>query len=256
MFRALSIVLFLAISATAANVRLYLKDGSYHLVREYQKLADRVRYYSVERADWEEIPLDMVDFKKTEEEVAAKDEKIKQQTKAYDDEAKAIREERAEIARVPMENGVYFKEGNAMKLLKQAEPKTVSNKRRTVLKVLSPLPVLSGKATIELDGPNAQFAVHEERPEFYFRPNYEERFAILRLTPTKAARVVQKWDIVPITHEIVEQSDEVEIFRRQLADGLYKIWPTKTIEPGEYAVVEFTAGKGNIQVWDFSVARR
>ena len=58
----------------AASQRLYLKDGSYHSVREYQKVGDRVRYYSTERGDWEEIPLDLVDLKRTEEEVKAQDE--------------------------------------------------------------------------------------------------------------------------------------------------------------------------------------
>ncbi len=256
MLRPLIILLVLGASVAIANQRLYLKDGTYHVVREYQKLADRVRYYSVERADWEEIPLEMVDFKKTEEEVSKNEEKIKQVAKAYDEEDKAIREERAEIARVPMENGVYYKLGSAMKELKQAEPKAVMNKRRTILKAMSPIPLVAGKATVEIDGLKAPFIVHEERPEFYFRPNFEERIAILRLTPAKTARTVQKWEIVPVTHEIAETSDEVEIFRRQLAEGLYKIWATKPMEPGEYAVVEFAGGKGNIQVWDFEVAAR
>ncbi len=44
----------------------------------------------------------------------------------------------------------------------------------------------------------------------------------------------------------------MEIFRQQVDDGLYKIWPTKPIEPGEYAVVEYTEGKVNVQVWDFA----
>ena len=37
----------------ALNIKLYLKDGGYHLVREYQVQSDRVRYYSVERSQWE-----------------------------------------------------------------------------------------------------------------------------------------------------------------------------------------------------------
>jgi hypothetical protein len=37
-----------------------------------------------------------------------------------------------------------------------------------------------------------------------------------------------------------------------MAEGLYKIWPTKPLEPGEYAVMEYTDGKVNIQVWDFA----
>jgi hypothetical protein len=59
------VLLALALLAWAANVRLYLTDGSYHLVREYQVLSDRVRFYSVERGEWEEIPLEMVDLKRT-----------------------------------------------------------------------------------------------------------------------------------------------------------------------------------------------
>ena len=58
-----------------------------------------------------------------------------------------------------------------------------------------------------------------------------------------------------MSKEIIEQTDLIDTFRQQLADGLYKIWPTKPLEPGEYAVVEYTEGKGNIQIWDFSLAR-
>lgn len=49
-------------SVWAANVKLFLTDGTWHWVREYQVLADRVRYYSVERSDWEEIPLSLADL--------------------------------------------------------------------------------------------------------------------------------------------------------------------------------------------------
>ena len=31
---------------------------------------------------------------------------------------------------------------------------------------------------------------------------------------------------------------------------LYRIWPEKPLEPGEYAVMEYTDGKLNMQVWD------
>ena len=69
MFRRLVITLLFAVGAFAANVRLYLKDGTYHVVREYQTQPDRVRYYSIERGDWEELPLEMVDLKRTEAEI-------------------------------------------------------------------------------------------------------------------------------------------------------------------------------------------
>ena len=34
-------------------------------------------------------------------------------------------------------------------------------------------------------------------------------------------------------------------------NGLYKLWPEQPLEAGEYAVVQFTPGKMNMQVWDF-----
>ena len=75
--RRLFLILF-AVAATlsGANFKLYLKDGSYQLVREYKVEADKVRYYSVERGDWEEIPLAMVDLKRTETEAAGRKAKL------------------------------------------------------------------------------------------------------------------------------------------------------------------------------------
>ena len=60
----------LAVTAWAANFKLYLKDGTYQIVREYKVQSDRIRYYSVERSDWEEIPSELVDLKRTESEAS------------------------------------------------------------------------------------------------------------------------------------------------------------------------------------------
>ena len=68
MFRLAGVLMLIAGLLSAATVRLYLKDGTYHAVREYEKSGDRVRYYSTERSDWEEIPLDLVDLMRTESE--------------------------------------------------------------------------------------------------------------------------------------------------------------------------------------------
>ncbi len=252
MLRALIVMLLAAAGLAAATIKLYLKDGTYQLVREYQVQGERVRYYSTERSEWEEIPASLVDLKRTQAENAAHVEKQKQEAAELAAEEAVERAEREERESVPMNAGVFFLAGGEMKELKPAESKVVSNRRRSVLKVLTPIPVVSGKATLELDGEHAATEMRSPRPEFYIRLSAEEPFAMVKLEPKKDARVVQHWTVVPVTKEIVQEQSEVEVFRRQLADGLYKMWPMKPLEPGEYAIVQFTQGKGEVQVWDFS----
>ena len=250
--RTILLSLLLAVAAFAATSRLYLKDGTYQIVREYKVEGDRVRYYSTERGDWEEIPLDLVDLKRSESEVKEREAARSAETKALEAEDKAERAERAEIARVPEQPGVYLVEGQSIRALKIAETKVATYKGRSVLKVLSPVPIVAGKATVELDGVASTNQVTIPNPEFYFRLANQERFALVRLTPKKNARIVQKLSIIPVTKEIVEEQEEVTTFKRQLGEGLYKIWPINPLNAGEYAFVEYTEGKGNAQVWDFS----
>src|SRR5258708_7640834 len=112
------LLFFLAFSAFAANIRLYTKDGEYHLVREYKVEADRVRYYSVERGDWEEIPLPLVDLKRTEEEVQARKSAIEEEAKIITAEDKAERERANQVAKVPQNPGAYLVVGDGIKPLK------------------------------------------------------------------------------------------------------------------------------------------
>ena len=96
MGRLLLLALFVS-AVFAANVRLYLKDGDYQMVREYKVEGDRVRFFSTERNGWEEIPLELVDLKKTERDAAAKAaaaEEAAQAEKAEDDAIKADRKDR------------------------------------------------------------------------------------------------------------------------------------------------------------------
>lgn len=252
MARVLIALLLSAVTLLAANFKLYLSDGTFHLVREYKIDADRVQFYSVERSEWEEIPLKLVDVKRTEAERQAREENLRKDAAEMAAEEKFEREQRDERERVPQEPGVYLLDGKELKTVKQAESKSVSNKGRSVLKAISPIPVVTGKVTIELDGEHSATVVATNRPEFYIRLATEERFSIVRLAAKKGSRVVQKWTIVPVSKEMIEEQDDVEIFRKQVDDGLYKIWPTAPLEAGEYAVIEYTAGKGNIQTWDFA----
>ncbi len=247
-------ILLFALMLSAANVRLYLKDGGFQLVREYQVLEDRVKYYSTERGDWEEIPLELVDLKRTKAEAMQIETDRKREQAESADEDKAEADAAREVQNVPKEPGVWWVDGDKLKPVATAEMKVNTNKRRQILKVMSPLPLVPGKATVEIDGAQAALKIPPGRPEFYLRLSAEEPFAIVKITPAKNVRIVEKVAVIPVTNEYLEERQAVEIFRRQVGDGLYKIWPQKPMDPGEYAVIQYDDGKVKLQVWDFAIA--
>jgi hypothetical protein len=236
--------------------RLYLKDGTYQLASEYKVLNDRVSYLSSERGEWEELPLSLVDLDRTKKEAAQHEEDLKLDAKSQAEEDAAERSAVKQVEQIPSDPGVYYIHGDTLEPVKVAESKLVNNKKRQVLKVLSPIPMVSGKATLEIDGDTSSKAISEKRPEFFFRLSNFERFAIIKVTPTKkGSRVVEDIEIVPITKEIGQKLQEIDSFKKQEGDNVYKIWPQKDLEPGEYALVEYTDGLDSIntQVWDFKI---
>jgi hypothetical protein len=244
----------LAATAWAANLKLYMKDGTWHVVREYKVESDRVRYYSTERSEWEEIPLDLVDLKRTKSEAEERQAALEKDAKVISEEEKVERELQKTVMRIPQNPGVYWMDGKDTKTIKAAEATVHTNKGRSILAKMSPIPMVSGKGTLELQGTHSQNVFTNPEQEFYIQLSETERFGIAKLTPKGAVRIVENLTFVPISKETVEEPTMVEVFRQQLTpDGLYKIWAKDPLEAGEYAVVEYTENKMNMQVFDFAI---
>lgn len=236
----------------AAAAKLYLKDGTYQMVREYKVDGDRVRFYSVERSQWEEIPLELVDLKKTENEIQSRAEEEKKNAKALDEENKAEREQQLEVAKVPQDPGAYYIDGGNILTIKVGESQYVNSKKRTALRVATGMQALPKKGWIEMKGEHSPNVVKSATPEFYFRPSQEERFGMIKMSAGKGVRIVEKVSTMQGVDVAAEEPTLLDVFRLQVDDGLYKVWPMKPLEPGEYAVVEYTDGTMNMQIWDFS----
>src|SRR5215469_9303411 len=194
-------LLLLVFTAWAANIKLYLKDGSFHLVREYQVQPDRVRFYSVERSDWEEMPLSLVDLDKTRSEEATRKAEVEKETKALSEEERIERQQQQDILRIPENPGVYWLDGNETKTIKAAESTVHNDKKRSILSHLAPLPVISGKATLELQGTHSLNVFTNPEQELYFQLSDPERFGIAKLKPKQGVRIVEDIEIMPVTKE-------------------------------------------------------
>ncbi len=164
------------------NHRLILKDGSYQVVRQYQIVGDRVRYFSQERGEWEEMPADLVDWdatRKWEQEHSdlTADEASPAMKEAADidkEEADERADEKARMPEVahglelPDQEGVFVLDTyHGTPELVELLPKDVDvdAKTRHGLGVLNPL--AGQRADLELSGAHAKIHLHVNDPAIY-----------------------------------------------------------------------------------------
>lgn len=165
--------------------RLILKDGSYQLVTKYEVKGDRVRYYSSEREEWEELPNSLVDWTATN-----KDEKERAAVAASPEAAQLDKEleheTEAEEAALPLvAPGLRLPEDSGVFLLDnfQGEPQIVEIEqsagdinRNTKTNIFRDAinPIAGLKVTVELEGAHAKIQSHVDVPSLYIKPEDNE----------------------------------------------------------------------------------
>ena len=270
-------------AAQSLAKRLILKDGSYQLAAKYEIKGDRVRYYSAERGEWEEIPKNLIDWDATDKyeqgrlQGAPSPEAV-QLDKELEAEQKAEEARSPHVApglRLPEEGGVFlldtFQNQPQLDELQQSGGELNKNTKSNILRAAIN-PLASSKQTIELDGPRAKIQSHTGVPAIYVNIDSQdaagvatvvkgeppplppaERFKIVRAEIKNGKRIAGAIKIAPYGRV---KADErfVAVTVQELGGGWVKLSPKEPLASGEYAVAEMLGKEGmNLYVWDFGV---
>jgi hypothetical protein len=243
--------------------KLILKDGNYQLVREYKVEGDRVRYYSVDSRQWEEMPASYVDWDATHK-VEAEEAKV--------DAAEVGKVRAREQARngmpldidasleaapnvfIPPGEGAFVFEGKAVVPLTPAETDAKNDKGRTFKQVLVPIPIVPSRRIITIPGTRSKQRIKSSQPEFYMRTGdaHEPEMQLIHTKVKGYSRFIENVDTL-----FKEETVNVETLPMQkwlIARGVYRFTLGQSLPPGEYALAEVVRAEGiNIYVWDFGV---
>src|SRR3974390_3236884 len=70
---------------------------------------------------------------------------------------------------LPSGEGLFVVEGKTVRLLQQAGSETKADRMRSIEQVLSPIPIVPGKVTVNIPGTRANLRLRTTTPEFYLR---------------------------------------------------------------------------------------
>jgi hypothetical protein len=263
--------------------RLILKDGSYQLATKYEVKGDRVRYYSAERGEWEELPKELVDWQATEKfekdrATGAPPPEAVELDKEAAAERKAEEAKMPEVApglRLPDDEGVFlldtFQGKPQLNEIQQTGGEVNKNMKGNILRAAIN-PIASAKQNIEVEGPHAKVQAHTDQPTLFVnaadnsdivpgqpqkgegKPLDPLRFRIARMQTKPDKRIVGNIKIA-VYGKVSQQQNLVPTHAQQIPGSNWvKITPDEKLQPGEYAIVELLGNEGmNLYVWDFGV---
>ena len=244
--------------------KLVLTDGSFQIVREYHREGDRVRYYSVERSAWEEIPAALVDWTATQKAEVEQDAKQKELDKQIAESERAARFAGLDVDTsfevrpgtfLPDDVGFYVLDGSKISVMQQEKAELHTEKGRAVAKIVTGMPLISSKQDMEIAGKQAKLRIHTGDAELYFRTADKRE---PHLTLLRAEVKGEKRTVAVISTNIAGQQTfknrEVSLLQWDAARGLYRYTVDQPLEAGEYAIIETTPTEGqSMFVWTFGV---
>lgn len=252
--------------------KLILKDGGSEIASSYSVADGRVRYYSVERSQWEEIPASMVDWDATHKEEAAEAMEQSAQlasVKAHERELEArnptvdvdVSYEVAPGVFMPTGEGLFLLQGKTLVQLTQTLAETKTDKGHVVEKMLVPMPgLVASRRNLELKGSRAKLRLQNSQPEFYLHTGEqrEPRVELLQARVRGDSRVFESLDTT-----VGPGSGQPNVVRKALAlqswavaKGLYRYTLAQPLPHGEYVLTMLPTGSTdeiNLQVWDFGL---
>jgi hypothetical protein len=244
--------------------KLVLKDGTIQLIREYEVDGDRVRYYSIEQHQWEEMPSALVDWDATKKaddsEVARKKaliEKVHTEEAARGADAIDV-DASIEVSKgvfLPDGEGVFLYDGDKISKIPPVAPDIQFSKSQMLKKVLVPVPIVPTRHTVSLNGGKAKMRIQPGVIEIYMRTadGHDPRVQLIQAKVHSEKRDLENLD------ELFNQTQstgatEIAIQQWEIARGVYRFTLTQSINPGEYAFAEVVPGNGSsLYFWDFGV---
>src|SRR5258708_25849484 len=158
--------------------RLILKDGSYQSVTKYEIHGERVRYFSAERGEWEEVPKSLIDWDATDKCAQGRLQgklapEAVELDKELDAERKAEQARSPQVApglRLPDEGGIFlldtYQNQPQLSELQQSGGELDKNTKSNILRAAIN-PLAGVKETIALPGAHARIESHTTVPSLY-----------------------------------------------------------------------------------------
>lgn len=250
-------------NAPPRGKKLLLTDGSFHMVRSYERKGDRVRFYSNERSAWEEIPASLVDWeatRKDEAAAAALDSKIEEKKIEFrmariagEVDADASLEVAPGIF-LPDPPGLFVLESKTLRSLPLVGADVKRDKGRVITQILIPVP-LPTRHKVELPGERASFRVTSAQPEFFIRTpdGHEPEMELMQARVKGGVREIERISTI-LTGEKAEERKTISIERWRLAKGVFRLTLSQSLLPGEYVFAEIHPEEGmDLGVWEFGM---